>query len=159
VVICCLFKLFAWGGFFTNIFCLLAGLAYGQRSTSTGTRSVLASPAIELRYLKAEQMPRLPNGKGDAASMEAAVRTRLHYKHPTGQPPFAATDVALLCFTTGANGQVQEARVLSKLGPGFERALLAAVAQLPRFVPGKQNEQVVAVSYTLSIDVAPPVKR
>jgi TonB family protein len=151
-----MFRLFVRGSFFTNLLCLVAGLAYGQPSMSTGTRSAVAVPTIELCYLKAEQMPHLPNGKGNAASIEAAVRSQLHYKHPTGQPPFAATDVAVLCFTISPNGQVKEARVLSKLGPGFDRALLAAVAQLPRFVPGKQEGQSVAVRYTLVVGATGP---
>lgn len=114
------------------------------------------SAPIELRYLQAEQMPRLPDGAGSAASIEAALRARLRYQPPAGRPAFTATDKVLLSFTIGADGRVREARVLSQLEPGFGRAVLAAAAQLPRFTPGRQQDQAVAVRYTLPIGAAGP---
>ncbi|MBF9223101.1 TonB family protein [Hymenobacter ruricola] len=133
---------------------LLAGMAHGQRPAPA--RPEPARPAIELRYLRPERMPRLPGGASDAASIEAALRAHLRYRPPAGRPPFAATDIAQLSFTIGPDGRVRDARVLSKLEPGFGRAVLAAAAQLPRFAPGRQEGQAVAVRYTLAVGAAGP---
>jgi TonB family protein len=113
-------------------------------------------PAPELCYLRPEQTPRLPGGAASAASIEAALRPYLHYQQPAGQPAPAATDFAVLSFIIGADGRVRGARALSALGPGFERAVLAAAARLPRFVPGRQEGQPVAVRYTLAVGATGP---
>ena len=143
-----MFNAFFRCGTLVGLLCLLAELAYCQHPA--------ALPPLALRYVQVEQMPRLATGKGDAVSIEAALRTRLHYQPPAGQRPFTAADFALLSFTIGADGRVREARVLSKLEPGFGRAVLAAATQLPRFLPGRQEGQPVAVCYTLTIGAAGP---
>jgi len=37
------------------------------------------------------------------------------------------------------------------LTPAYDAATLAAISKLPRFVPGKQSGQAVAVSFTVPI--------
>jgi TonB family protein len=51
-----------------------------------------------------------------------------------------------------ADGTVQQAKIAKGLSPAFDAAVVAAVKQLPRFEPGKQAGQAVAVVFTLPVD-------
>ena len=54
-------------------------------------------------------------------------------------------------FTVQADGSVGNARIVKGLAPAFDAAVLNAIRKLPRFVPGQQAGQAVAVSFTVPI--------
>lgn len=109
-----------------------------------------------LVYTQAEQMPGLPTGPGYRDAVQAAVQQRLVYRPKAGAPPPKATDGALVTLVVGATGRVGRVKVLNTLGPEFERAVRAAVAKLPRFVPARQEGEAVAVYYTLGVGALGP---
>ena len=115
-------------------------------------------PPLELLYVHTEQVPRLPDGTSGAAAIEDAIRRHLTYQRHPAERPLQAYDQGIVTFTIGADGRVRDARVLSELGIEFDRALLAAVARLPRFSPGRQEGQPVAVRYTLDVGASVPNK-
>ena len=54
-------------------------------------------------------------------------------------------------FTVGRHGEVYGASVIKTLSPACDAAALAAVARLPRLVPGSLNGEAVAVNLTLRV--------
>ena len=54
-------------------------------------------------------------------------------------------------FVVGPSGVVRDAQIRKGLGPAIDAAVLAGIARLPRFIPGKQNGQAVSVSFILPI--------
>ncbi len=102
-------------------------------------------------YIYVEQMPQLPGGGGNAAIV-AAIQSKLKY------PALAAADQqtgrVFVSFTVTKDGTVQDASIKKGLGPAYDEAVLSAVKQLPQFIPGRQNDQPVNVSFTVPIEFA-----
>jgi TonB family protein len=57
-----------------------------------------------------------------------------------------------LSFVVDTDGTVQNVTIVRGLSPAFDAAVIAAVQQLPRFEPGKQSGQLVAVTYTIPVE-------
>ena len=96
-------------------------------------------------YTYVEQMPQLPTGGGMSAIVQH-IQDNLQYPagpHQEGRV-FAS-------FTVRADGSVGDTKIIKSLAPAFDAAVLAAIEQLPRFVPGKQDGQAVAVSFTVPV--------
>ena len=102
-------------------------------------------------YIYVEQMPQLPGGGGNAAIV-AAIQSKLKY------PALAAADQqtgrVFVSFTVTKDGTVQDASIKKGLGPAYDEAVLSAVKQLPQFIPGRQNDQPVNVSFTVPVEFA-----
>ena len=54
-------------------------------------------------------------------------------------------------FIVDSEGSVQAPAIVKGMSPAYDEAVLAAVRQLPRFAPGKQNGKAVAVVFTVPI--------
>ncbi|MGI4887060.1 MAG: energy transducer TonB [Janthinobacterium lividum] len=91
-------------------------------------------------YNYVEQMPQLP-GK---ASIVAPIQERVAAGSGCGGKVFVS-------FVVGPSGVVRDAKVVKGPAGGCNAAVLAAVGKLPRFRPGKQNGQAVAVIFTLPL--------
>jgi len=101
-------------------------------------------------YTYVEQMPALPGGGGMRGVVEA-IEQRLVL------PPGAPEARVFVTFVISREGTVTAPQLLK--GSGSDRtdeAVLAAVAKLPRFTPGKQNGQLVNVQLTMPLSVRPP---
>ncbi|MGI4762124.1 MAG: TonB family protein [Janthinobacterium lividum] len=105
-----------------------------------------APPTDDKVYTYVEQMPQVPGGGGQAAII-AAVQQRLVL--PAGT--VAASNRVFVQFTVGKQGQVEDAAIVKGAGPVADAAVLAAVRQLPIFVPGRQGGQLVRVAFTLPL--------
>ena len=101
-------------------------------------------------YAFVEQMPQLAGGGGQVAIMKA-VQGKISY--PKAAPGEVLPNGRVFAsFVVDTDGTVQDAKIAKGLSPAFDAAVLAAVRQLPRFEPGKQNGQPVAVAYTLPVE-------
>jgi len=101
-------------------------------------------------YTFVEQMPQLSGGGGMQALMQA-VQSKISY--PKAAPgEVLPSGRVFASFVVDTDGTVQDAKIVKGLSPAFDAAVLAAVQQLPRFEPGKQNGQPVAVAYTLPVE-------
>lgn len=114
------------------------------------SQTVREVPADEKVYTYVEQMSALPGGGGTAAIVEA-VQQRLVV--PAGTSDEGRIFVK---FTVRTEGSVADAEIVKGLSEPLNAAALAAVRQLPRFVPGKQNGREVAVSFTLPVTIYRP---
>jgi TonB family protein len=96
-------------------------------------------------YSYVDQMPQLPGGGGTAAIVQA-IQQKIVY--PTDKKLEGRVFVK---FEVAATGMVQYAEIMKGIAPSYDAAVLAAVQQLPRFEPGQQGGQAVAVSFTVPI--------
>ena len=107
-------------------------------------------------YTNVEQMPQLPTGGGSKAVIEA-IRQRVLLASPAIAS--SAKGRVVVVFNISASGVLRDGYIDTGLGTGPDEAVLAALSRLPRFLPGRQNLQRVAVRLTLPITfpiVAPP---
>lgn len=102
-------------------------------------------------YTYVEQMPELPGGGGNAAIV-AAIQSKL--KYPALAVADQQTGRVFVSFTVTKDGAVQDARIVKGLGPAYDEAVLSAVKQLPQFIPGRQGDVPVSVSFTVPITFA-----
>jgi TonB family protein len=108
----------------------------------------MAPPAPPAVYTYVEQMPQLASGGGNQAIV-AFIQQHLAY------PKVAAADQragrVFASFIVDNEGKVQAPAIVKGLGTAYDEAVLAAVRQLPKFEPGKQDGKPVAVSFTVPI--------
>ena len=100
-------------------------------------------------YTYVEQMPTLPGGGGSAAILSAIYQYLV-------VPSDAVEGKVFVRFIVNAEGAVTSPTIVKKISSKTDAAVLAAVNQLPRFLPGKQNGQAVQVEFTLPVDVRHP---
>jgi hypothetical protein len=96
-----------------------------------------------------EQMPTLPGG-GGSADILAAI-----YQHLV-VPSDAVEGKVFVRFVVNTEGAVTSPTIVKKISSKTDAAVLAAVNQLPRFVPGKQNGRAVQVEYLMPVNVRQP---
>ncbi|GAA4033050.1 hypothetical protein GCM10022409_16690 [Hymenobacter glaciei] len=119
----------------------------------------LAQPAAaqsssdeEKVYTYVEQMPQLP-GSGGNQAIVAAIQERLVYPEQARRDN--VTGRVFVSFTVTEEGSVKSVKIVKGLGSGLDEATVAAVSQLPRFIPGKQNGRTVSVSFTVPVTFPP----
>ncbi len=99
-------------------------------------------------YTYVEEMPQLPGGGGTAAVVTAILK---NLQHP--QPAITEQQVGrvFVSFTVAKDGKVVDTKIIKGLAPAYDAAVMAALNQLPRFIPGRQSGTPVNVSYTIPI--------
>ena len=98
-------------------------------------------------YTYVDQMPQLP-GKSGIAPIVQQIQD--NFRYPAGP---RQNGRIFASFTVRADGSVGDTRIVKGLAPAFDAAVLAAIEQLPRFVPGRQDGKAVAVSFTVPITI------
>ena len=95
-------------------------------------------------YRSVAQMPRFPGG-------EAALMKYIdsHLQEPQIEEKIVGN--VILQFVVESDGNIGEAKVVRSLHPDYDKEALRVVKSLPKFTPGRQNGQAVAVWYTLPV--------
>ena len=95
-------------------------------------------------YRSVAQMPRFPGG-------EAALMKYIdsHLQEPQTQEKI--TGNVVLQFIVQSDGSIDEVKVVRSLHPNYDKEAVRVVKSLPKFTPGRQNGQAVAVWYTLPV--------
>ncbi|WP_151087268.1 M56 family metallopeptidase [Hymenobacter baengnokdamensis] len=96
-------------------------------------------------YTYVEQMPRLPAAQGVGPIVK---QIQDNFVYPAGA---RQEGMVFASFTVKADGSVEDAKIVKGIAPAYNEAVLAAIRKLPRFVPGKQGGQAVAVSFTVPV--------
>ncbi|WP_310393058.1 energy transducer TonB [Hymenobacter sp.] len=117
--------------------------AFAQANTPSAPLEQAKGPV----YTRVEQMPQLPGG-GDKAIV-SAIQNRVIY--PPEALKIELEGRVFVAFPINPNGAVSDARIVEGIGMRCDEAVLAAVRQLPQFVPGMQSGKPVAVTYTAPI--------
>ena len=88
-------------------------------------------------------MPQFPGG--DAALLKYI---QSHLQYPEGAN---ANGIVIVQFVVRSNGSVGQVKVLRSIHELLDKEAVRVVKGLPKFTPGRQNGQPVAVWYTLPV--------
>ncbi|WP_460503981.1 energy transducer TonB, partial [Hymenobacter agri] len=116
--------------------------------TISNTPAPAADPKV---YTYVEQMPQLPGG-GNAQAIMQYLQSHIKYSEALAANPKEGSVFA--SFTVTKDGNVSDAKIVKGLSPDYDAAVLQAVQTMPRFIPGRQDGQVVAVSFTVPVRFA-----
>lgn len=111
----------------------------------------------ELVYTTVEQQPEFPGGK---AALSRYLASTIKFPNSLMRKNYNTGSVAAK-FIVDKTGNVRDVRVTTKplskeMRKGmqeFMTAIIAAIEKMPRWRPGQENGQPVAVFYTLPIEV------
>ena len=78
-----------------------------------------------------------------------ARHTKLRYCN--GPDPIPEKSRIVVEFVLTETGSIRGAHIVQRIGRGNDEAVLAAVRSLPRFRPGRQHGQPVAVQFIVPI--------
>jgi TonB family protein len=125
--------------------------------TVTVTRVPVTPPAVlpvtstgHKIYIYVEQMPQLPGG-GSLLELVQLVQNKISY--PKAAPgAVVPSGKVMVSFVVDTDGTVQNVKIVKGLSPRCDAAVLAAVQQLPRFEPGQQQGEPVAVALTIPVE-------
>ena len=104
-------------------------------------------------YTSVEQFPQFPGG--DAALMKY-LEAHINY------PPMAAENNVqgrvVVQFVVDKTGKVGKVKVVRSVDKELDKEAIRVVKSIPKFVPGRQNGEAVAVWYTLPVTFKLPQK-
>ncbi len=95
-------------------------------------------------YRSVEQMPQFPGG-------EAALMKYIKAHLQTPQTQEIIVGNVILQFVVQSDGSIGEVKVVRSLHPDYDKEAVRVIKSLPKFTPGRQNGQAVAVWYTLPV--------
>jgi len=119
-----------------------------SQADETPEECFLYVPDSVKSYTFVRQMPQPAAGGGPAAIgrwLQCLVAV------PAEVPAGRVEGRTFVNFTVGRHGEVYGATIAKALSPACDAATLAAVARLPRLVPGYLNGEAVAVNLTLRV--------
>ena len=129
------------------------GDSYAQGyNPRTGSRPIAPADTISA-YTCVAQMPTLPGG-GGLPAIQAFVQRALAPRLPAGVRSGQLKGRAHVQLTVGPSGVVRNEEVQTVDDPACDAALLAAVRQLPRLVPGRHQGRPVSVQLWLQLNLA-----
>ena len=129
-------------------------LSNGQGSppaTQPAARPTFDADSIRI-YTFVEQMPTVALEGGWSALQDTVSRRTSKRLGASAQ---AMSGKLIVSVVVGPRGGVFEKKMVQGLNPQANAAALAALDNLPRFVPGKQNGQRVAVRVSLLVQLPP----
>ena len=93
-----------------------------------------------------EQMPSFPGGTG---ALMQYLSKNIKY------PPFAEENNIqgrVICtFVVERDGSVSDIRIARSVDPSLDKEAMRVVSAMPKWIPGRQNGQMVRVKYTLPV--------
>ena len=96
-----------------------------------------------------EEMPQFPGGA--QALMEYLAQ---NIKYPAEAEKAGIQGRVILTFVVNQDGRAIEPKVVRSVDPLLDAEALRLISTMPKWVPGKQNGEVVRVKYTLPIQFA-----
>lgn len=99
-------------------------------------------------YVYVEQMPQLPGGGGNTAIVQAIQKNLVYPEVPAANRKAGRVFVSFMVTETG---EVRDALIVKGLSSPYDNAVLDAVRNMPRFVPGKQDGKTVPVRFTVPV--------
>jgi protein TonB len=89
-------------------------------------------------------MPQFPGG-------EAALMKYINSHIQTPQTQEQINGNVILQFVVHSDGSIGEVKVVRSLHPDYDKEAIRVIKSLPKFTPGHQKGQAVAVWYTLPV--------
>ncbi|WP_400192423.1 energy transducer TonB [Hymenobacter sp. B81] len=118
----------------------------GTVGTGVTVPAVIPAPTKTGPFLSVEVMPEFTGGQ---QALMQYLRKNLRY------PPRALAEQVegkvFVSFTVSAAGSITDVEILKGLGYGTDEEAQRVISNMPRWEPGRQNGNPVAVRYTLPI--------
>jgi TonB family protein len=92
-----------------------------------------------------EQMPAFPG----PMSVVQYLASTIH--RPAGAPPVHGDGKVFVQFVVGPEGNVISTRIIKSFDSAYDAEVLRAVVELPRWKPGRQNGEPVAVRFVVPV--------
>ncbi|MBO4482513.1 MAG: energy transducer TonB [Prevotella sp.] len=93
-----------------------------------------------------EQMPSFPGG--EAALMQYL---RKNIKYPVVAEEMNIQGRVICTFVVERDGSVSDIRIAKSVDPSLDKEAIRVVSAMPKWIPGRQNGQMVRVKYTLPV--------
>lgn len=97
-------------------------------------------------YDIADQMPQFPNGVG---ALTKYISSSMIY--PEVAKENGIQGKVIVGFTVNTDGSLSDVHVTRNVDPSLDREAVRIVESMPRWIPGKQNGEVVKVRYNVSV--------
>ena len=97
-------------------------------------------------YEAVEQMPDFPGGESE---MMKFIRENIQY--PASAKEYGIQGRVILRFVVTETGTIENITVLRSLDPACDKEAIRLLKSMPKWIPGKQNDEIVSVYYTLPI--------
>ena len=94
-----------------------------------------------------EQQPEFPGGMAELGQYLAQS-----IKYPAAAQRANVSGRVFLSFIVTKNGEITDVNILKGIGFGADEEAIRVTAQMPRWIPGKQNGRAVNVKYNLPIN-------
>ncbi len=107
---------------------------------------IVQAPAEEKAYTYVEQMPQFPGG-------EAAMRTYIskNLRYPTIAQENGIQGKVYVRFVISKTGEVSNVEVTRGIDPICDKEAVRVIQSMPKWIPGKQNGNMVSVIYTVPV--------
>jgi len=92
-----------------------------------------------------EQMPKFPDKLGVGHYLATTVR------RPANAPPIQGDGKVFVQFIVGPEGTITSTSLIKGIGPAYDTEVLRAVAEMPRWQPGKLNGEPTAVRFVVPV--------
>lgn len=93
-----------------------------------------------------EQMPSFPGG--DVALMQYLSK---NIKYPPVAEEMGIQGRVICTFVVERDGSVSDIRIARSVDPSLDKEAMRVVSAMPKWIPGRQNGQMVRVKYTLPV--------
>ena len=124
--------------------------ADGEKSLET-LPDVAPAPQDSIVFEVVEEMPEFPGG------MKAMMQFIFsNVKYPAISQENGTQGRVITQFTVGKDGSISDAKVLRSVDPYLDKEALRVINAMPKWKPGKQGGQAVAVHFTMPIDFRLP---
>ena len=110
------------------------------------TYSIQKNSNIYKAYEAVEQMPYFPGGESE---MMKFIRENIQY--PASAKEYGIQGRVILRFVVTETGTIENITVLRSLDPACDKEAIRLLESMPKWIPGKQNDEIVSVYYTLPI--------
>ncbi|TPG62390.1 hypothetical protein EAH73_19545 [Hymenobacter nivis] len=136
-------------------------MSFCRRTGALGVLLLATGPAARAQFMMQYtlggdgpevhyEMPRLPGSQGSQTDVIHQIQRALVL------PASAADGYVRVAFAVGPDGAVHDAKMVKGISPGVDAAVLAAVAQLPRFTPATRNGTPIEQRFELGIPFVGP---
>jgi TonB family protein len=113
---------------------------------NTEMRFTIDAPNADSKVLLlVEQMPVFP---GRVPVVQYLANT---IRRPAGAPPVHGDGKVFVQFVVGPEGSISSARIIKSFDSAYDAEVLRAVVELPRWKPGRQNGEPVAVQFVVPV--------
>jgi TonB family protein len=120
-------------------------LAFSQLFAQEKSKAILSAPDTSNIFIC--QFPENPQFPGGEEAMFKYLKERIPYPESKENPE----GLAVISFLVTKTGEIKEILILKSTEPAFDSAVVKAVNEMPKWIPGKQNGKIQDMRFTMPI--------